>query len=1455
MHARGIRITAEVCVCIALILVGCLWMRGWYNGRPGRESKADAQQPAANGQAALQAKTYTKGGAAVRAAKARFSGASAGFPSTNASEAALLIRRARDVRVERDPELGTPVFVRSTSRFLTPSCGGLPQEEVAKRFISANARFLGVSLVDLTPPNACVSRSFLTRHNGMYTVTYQQTHDGLPLEGATLTLHLTRLGEVINVSSRALPVSELTFVGTPNEVSAADAVVRAARALAVELSAPPVALSAPAGVAQEQAFAGPQELKEPARAQKLFFPTDAATAALAWEVILTVRGSAETRRLLIDATDGHVLQNQSLTYGYEPATYNVYTNDSPMPFSPGLSAPSTNQPPAVPRTQVTLAALDAAASPNGWIPDGASETLGNNVDVYADWDDNNSPDGQRTQGTSYRVFDAPLDLSGSPVSYLNASCAQAFYLGNVFHDRLYQLGFDEAAGNFQSDNLGRGGKGGDALRIEVQDGASITDGTHRNNANFSTLDDGTTARMQLYIWSRVVPNRDAALDAEVVFHEYTHGVSVRLVGAGAGLNGTQPRGLAEGWSDFMSLALLSQPGDDVAGCYPCGGYCGANRAYPYNYYYGIRRFPYSTDLEKAPQTFADADPGQIGFPASVPINITASYVSADECHRMGEIWCLALWECRANLIEREGFSGNERMLQLVVDGLKLTPVNPTYLQARDALLQADLVTSGGAYQLQLWKGFAKRGLGYSATSPSSATAIGIRESFDLPIQAAVTVEEAPGADGDGRVEPGESGLLRVTLSNPEFGLSGVSGTLAALSDHVAVTQASTSFPDFSAGGASESATPFAIAVAPEFPGFTDALFLLTVTTGSGDFTQQLAVRIGNPADYPPEISNLGTISVTETNALVAWTTGIPANARVYYGPTADYGSSTALDTAMTTSHVAKLENLTRGVTYHYCVASVGSNGLSAVSGDQTFRTLAIAHVNAASTAPLENGSTSAPYKTIQAAVNAASPGDAVHIAEGTYVGTLENIVTVGAGKSLVLQGGFSGDFSERDPGRHVTLLDGELSRRGVAVTDGGTLVLDGVTIVRGACQWGGAINVKSASLTARRCTLADCASTGVNRLGGGVFGTLGSTVTLTGCVISNNAANYGGGVFVTSEGTVLTMSDCVVAKNTSGFCGGGVNICSGAAGTLQSCTVFGNISTNSNGHGGGVEVSSYSQATITQCTISRNNAKSTLAGYGGGGVDAYSSTDPTTSAFVWLNNSILYDNTCSFGADLRCGTCATVYCNFNDVGDFTGTPKTQVGQSSANPLFANAGAGDFHLLPLSPCIDAGLLMDDAILDCDGETRPFGATVDLGADEYCDTDGDAVPDYRDPDDDNDGMPDEWEKRFGLSPVSNDAAQDPDRDGFDNLAEYVADTDPSRSSSAFPPLALSCEEAGLFLSINATSTARTYGIESTESLCPANWQPVTNTPGTGGPLTFTIFWQSPGARFFRSKVAIP
>jgi len=95
---------------------------------------------------------------------------------------------------------------------------------------------------------------------------------------------------------------------------------------------------------------------------------------------------------------------------------------------------------------------------------------------------------------------------------------QLFYTSNMYHDLLYRLGFDELSGNFQQDNFGKGGLGGDAVICQAQDGSGTDNASEFGvvtppptcriaesdgslaSADFMTPPDGSQPRMRMYVW-------------------------------------------------------------------------------------------------------------------------------------------------------------------------------------------------------------------------------------------------------------------------------------------------------------------------------------------------------------------------------------------------------------------------------------------------------------------------------------------------------------------------------------------------------------------------------------------------------------------------------------------------------------------------------------------------------------------------------------------------------------------------------------------------------------------------------------------------------------------------------------------------------------------------------------------------------------------------------------------
>ena len=360
------------------------------------------------------------------------------------------------------------------------------------------------------------------------------------------------------------------------------------------------------------------------------------------------------------------------------------------------------------------------ASPATWHgPVYTNTTRGNNANAQTNWNNDANIENDYRPYEADLKFNYDLDLSWNYTAYQNSSVTQLFYTSNLFHDLTWHLGFDEASGNFQRDNFGRGGLGNDAITLNTQDGSGL------NNANFATPIDGQTPRMRMYIWNYTSPFKDSSFDANVVVHEQTHGVSNRLTGGalnGGCLGTTEAGGMGEGWSDFYAIAIHLKTTDTRRKSYPMGDWIRSRPS-------GIRTWPYSTSLQTNPSTWEFTNNSTL-------------------VHYIGSIWAEMLYEVLWNLVDKHGINNNRLptfdsrgvptdgrflALQLVTDGLKLQPCRPTFLDARNAILDADRALTGGANQCEIWKGFAKRGLGADATRPANPTQLtGRVNGFNLP---------------------------------------------------------------------------------------------------------------------------------------------------------------------------------------------------------------------------------------------------------------------------------------------------------------------------------------------------------------------------------------------------------------------------------------------------------------------------------------------------------------------------------------------------------------------------------------------------------------------------------------------------------------------------------------------------------------------------------------------------
>jgi extracellular elastinolytic metalloproteinase len=598
------------------------------------------------------------------------------------------------VRITRfDATTGNPAAILSES---APALRGNYVQR-ALEHVHAIKDVMGLEATQ--PPEFAADPHFQTASSGAVAVHLQQQYKGIPIFEASATVRFAPNGALTETAGGVVTVDR--DVAVSPRLSVVEAVQRAARYIAepdateregtdqfgvplatgrVDLTdfEPRILQTFANDPAQPTVLeAGP--FGQETQASLVWFPLGDAVR-LAWQVILTLQGLSGRYRTVVDADSGEILYARNLTQTVA-ARGNVFFPSGASPrrlvnLPPPLADYPLNAPPAGLPT----------GFPDDWVT-AEGTTFGNSVNAHL------GDAGLALRGTVQQgvlTFD-PADPNGDDQKILNI-----FYYNCFMHDFFYLLGFREAEGNFQKSNFGRGGLAGDPVD------ARAYSGTVANTASMTTFTDGASPIMRMGL----VPTTGfhTAFDASVVFHEFTHGVTNRLVGGRlneAGLEAPQSRGMGEGWSDYFACSVL-----DVA----------VVAAWVVGNARGIRAFPYDANFPVAANNF-----GSLG---------TGRYT---EEHNVGEIWCATLMEINRKIGKRLGW-------QLVVDALKLSRATPSFLDMRDAIVLAldhQLAAgqlSASAYagaRSAMWATFAKFGMGPGARS-NGAFLTGVMPDFTPP---------------------------------------------------------------------------------------------------------------------------------------------------------------------------------------------------------------------------------------------------------------------------------------------------------------------------------------------------------------------------------------------------------------------------------------------------------------------------------------------------------------------------------------------------------------------------------------------------------------------------------------------------------------------------------------------------------------------------------------------------
>ncbi len=641
-----------------------------------------------------------------------------------------------------------------------------------------------------------VSDGHTDERTGTSYVYLRQQLDGLDVTGTQMVVAVAADGRVLHAAGEMV-------------AGLADGAARGSRAATLDAAAAVRAAAAHAGIAlgtlapdADEAARLPYAraafradgLSSPATTREVYHRAADGALRRAWEVSLDDRRSAHWWLLTVDAATGAELARHDLTVHEDAGVPSAPRSAmraaaplaAPMPahvaaplaglvasyrvFAAPVESPLYTTPAAPADGRVTLAdPANAAASPFGWHDTngaaGAEFTItrGNNTHTYIDRDDNEAPDAAYPEpdGGASLTFNFPLDFAQAPNLNTRPAAVNLFYWTNLIHDIFWQHGFTSAAGNFQANTYGAGGVGNDAVDAEVQSGADICNEPNPcyDNANFATPADGSRPRMQMYVGTSPTPDVDGDFDNGVIVHEYGHGISTRLVGGPANVSCLQnAEQMGEGWSDFFGLMLTMRPGDMRTTRRTMGNYLfGQTTTGP-----GIRPAPYSTDFALNNYTYQRTRSGM-----AVP-------------HGIGFVWATILWEVtwdmidahgyNANLYDATGTAGNQMMLRLVTEGLKLTACSPGFVSGRDAILAADATLypdpanpGRGLHYATLWGAFARRGLGASASQGSTSSNSDNTEAFDAPLPAAVA--QVSPSSVSAMAAPGGTTVATLTIAN------------------------------------------------------------------------------------------------------------------------------------------------------------------------------------------------------------------------------------------------------------------------------------------------------------------------------------------------------------------------------------------------------------------------------------------------------------------------------------------------------------------------------------------------------------------------------------------------------------------------------------------------------------------------------------------------------------------
>jgi subtilisin-like proprotein convertase family protein len=673
--------------------------------------------------------------------------------------------------------------------------------------------------------------------DGITHLSYNQTLDGLESYDSGLDAHVARDGRLITVNDTTVEGAKLR--DTTPAVTALGGLGKA-RLETGGLALPPRVTKS----GRSTTFATGE-------AAKLRWYAGDDGPRLAWDVYADGE-DGDAFSVVVDAESGETLEERSLTSSAGLARF--FPNDPDTTPAVQITMPPSWYDQHTGGTRLWGQYARTYTDPNDQDPAPGSEAGGTRLQIPATGGTIDNPDWLYTRQTNFPGA-TPCPPSGcSWNSAIPASAAtnqfEAATNVHVLTSRYLEylakppIGFDEASGNFQRVNTSGAGRANDYVRAETNDGQGL------DNANFATPSDGNAPRMQMYLFDTVDANGGDV--AGIVYHEITHGLACRLIvnaGGGCALGPIQSGMMDEAWADYFSTDLLVAEGSQTDTPASAELRLGAH-VIPG----GVRAKP--TDCPVNPAGVPGCN-GDFGAP------VLGGYTYGDLAgtdntspHNGGEVWAETLWDLRTAV-------GRDAALKLIAGGMRLTPDDPSMLDARDAILRQALAmrSAPGAaddYFARAWRVFMARGMGFDATTANAGSTTPT-ESYAEPRnvlygQPLAVSDPYPGGDNDGRLEAGE--LVHVSAPFSSAGvtdLPGVTGTLTTTDPATTIVAGTANWPLLGNGRTAANAGPLTARM-PDACN-TNVPLRVDVTSADGSVPAQGTVRVRSWSRTPVTLTD------------------------------------------------------------------------------------------------------------------------------------------------------------------------------------------------------------------------------------------------------------------------------------------------------------------------------------------------------------------------------------------------------------------------------------------------------------------------------------------------------------------------------------------------------------------------------------------------------------------------